>query len=145
MAEISWIAITNYRKMLSQLQSSVSNSRSSDGASPWRSDCCSIERRDTKEWSKWISYFITMWETHLYTGWRGVLGRHLFPNRHLLGGIPPIHNWSHILFPNTPPWSICHLYIAIQRLLLKNPVGKIEEKYYNDMPPKTPLKPSGKN
>jgi hypothetical protein len=98
-----------------------------------------------KEWSKWFSCFIAMWETHLYTGWRGVLGRHLFPNRHLLGGIPPIHNWSHILFPNTPPWSICRLYIAIQRLLLKNPVGKIEEKYYNDMPPKTPLKPSGKN
>jgi hypothetical protein len=41
---------------------------------------------------------------------------------------------------DTPPWSICHMYIAIQKLLLKNLVGKIKEKHYNTMPPKTPLK-----
>jgi hypothetical protein len=73
-----------------------------------------------------------------------VLGRHLFPNRHLLGGIPPIQLITYFYFSTLPldQFVICILQTENSS---KNPMGKIEEKPYNNMPSKTPLKPSGKN
>jgi hypothetical protein len=39
--------------------------------------------------------------------YRGVLGRHLFPNRHLLGGIPPIQG-------GIPPIQLITCFISQQ-------------------------------
>jgi hypothetical protein len=71
---------------------------------------------------------------------KGCVGETPFPQQTSPGRYPSHIQLITCLFLNTPPWSIYHLYIAIKKLLLKNPVGKIKEKHYNNMSSKTPSK-----
>jgi hypothetical protein len=68
-----------------------------------------------------------------------VLGRHLFPNRHLLGGILPIQLITFFISQHSPLINLSFVYCN-PKTPPKNPVGIIMEKYYNNMLSKTPSK-----
>jgi hypothetical protein len=76
---------------------------------------------------------------------KGYVGETPFPQQ-----TPPRRHPSHIqlitcLFLNTPPWSICHLYIAIQKLLLKTLWEKLRRNIITICYRKLLQKPNGKN